>query len=228
MHHRGAVSALFLRVSDDRRGENARAIALTIKRAGDLFAASLALVFLMPLMIVIVAALCAARNGPIFFRHERVGRFGQRFACFKFTTMYPDGADRLAVYLASDRAAAAEWGRARKLARDPRISPIGRLLRRTSLDELPQLLNVLLGDMSLVGPRPVTQDELARYGTSVRGYLSVLPGVTGLWQVGGRNRLTYGQRVRLDADYARDWSLRSDMGILLRTPLAVLSQHGAQ
>ncbi|MGU3316927.1 sugar transferase [Sphingomonas sp. M6A6_1c] len=228
MHDRGAVTALFLRVSEDHRRDHARALALSLKRLGDIVGASLALALFLPIMIVIAIAVAATSHGPIVYRHERIGRSGKRFACLKFRTMHRDGADRLTLLLTCDRDAAAQWARARKLDRDPRIAPIGRLLRASSLDELPQLVNVLLGDMSLVGPRPVTADELTRYGTSVDDYLSVRPGVTGLWQVNGRNQLTYGHRVRLDADYARCWSLGTDLLILLRTPMAVLMQSGAR
>ena len=161
-----------------------------------------------------------------FFGHRRVGRDGRVFRCWKLRSMVPDAEARLARHLAENPAAAREWAAARKLSQDPRVTRVGRVLRRTSLDELPQVWNVLLGEMSLVGPRPVTTEELMRYGPARWAYLGVRPGITGLWQVRGRNRLSYAERVRLDAEYARDASLALDLGLLLRTVPAVLRLTG--
>lgn len=228
MSDRGAVTALFRSVADDRRSEMVEAVGLAAKRTGDIVAVFAVLVLLMPILLVVCAALYLTSSRPLFYGHERIGRNGRRFHCLKFRTMYPDGAERLATLLASDQAVAAEWSRTRKLRNDPRVAPGGRFLRFTSLDELPQLINVIQGSMSLVGPRPITEEELSRYGTSRRDYLAVTPGITGLWQVSGRNNLTYRERVRLDARYAREWSLVGDFIILLRTPLVVFLGRGAR
>jgi Undecaprenyl-phosphate galactose phosphotransferase WbaP len=228
MQDRGAVSALMVRIAADRRDAFTGAITQSVKRAGDVAVAAIILLALLPLLLCVALLIRNSGPGGIFYGHARVGRNGRSFRCLKFRTMYADADQRLAALLASDPASAAEWSRTRKLERDPRVSGIGGLLRKTSLDELPQLLNVLRGEMSLVGPRPITRDELCRYGTSARYYFSVTPGVTGLWQVSGRNNLSYAERVRLDASYARNWSLGSDLRILLRTPAAVLLRQGAR
>lgn len=228
MRDRSAVTALFASVAAERRDVVARAVAAAVKRAGDIAAACVALVFLAPLMMVIAVVVRLGNRAPVLYAHRRIGRNGRGFGCLKFRTMHPDGDRRLAARLASDPALAAEWSRTRKLARDPRVSTVGRLLRRTSLDELPQLFNVLRGDMSMVGPRPVTSEELPRYGSSARAYLAVRPGLTGLWQVSGRNDLSYGERVRLDARYVRERTLLGDLAILLRTPVVMLLRRGAR
>jgi undecaprenyl-phosphate galactose phosphotransferase len=197
-----------------------------IKRAFDLAAGSLLCLFLAPLFLLISAQV--ARSGrPIFYRHPRVGRGGRPFTCFKFRTMVAHAEPVLAEHFAAHPAARQEWQRGHKLKDDPRITPFGAWLRRTSLDELPQLLNVLRGEMSLVGPRPVIEQELARYGDNVVYYVESTPGVTGLWQISGRNDLDYRRRVHLDCWYVRNWSLWYDLVILLKTPRAVLRGHGA-
>lgn len=165
-------------------------------------------------------------GGPGFFGHWRVGRDGHAFRCWKLRSMVPDADTRLEAMLARDPALRAEWQAGFKLARDPRITPLGRLLRRTSLDELPQLWNVLRGEMSLVGPRPVTRAELAAYGGYAWAYLECRPGITGLWQVSGRNDTSYEERVLLDLGYTARAGLRTDLAILARTPLAVLGCTG--
>lgn len=196
------------------------------KRIIDFVLALLALVALAPLMLAI-AFVVSMDGGPVLFGHQRVGRSGKPFRCLKFRTMII-GADRcLNEYLHLHPAQAAEWQRDQKLDIDPRITGIGRMLRRSSLDELPQLINVLRGEMSLVGPRPVTETELQqRYGVHAVSYLSIRPGITGLWQVSGRNRLSYDQRVALDARYARNHSLPGDISILLRTVRVMLNGDG--
>ena len=177
-------------------------------------------------LILILAVLVRAGGPQAIFGHERIGRDGRRFRCLKFRTMVPDAEARLAELLARDPDARAQWDRARKLDRDPRITRLGGFLRRTSLDELPQLWNVLRGEMSLVGPRPVTADELGRYGDCLAAYLSLRPGLTGPWQVNGRNDITYAERVRMDHDYAQRLSLGADLAILARTVLVVLGATG--
>lgn len=175
-----------------------------------------------------IAFLIRRDGGPALFRHPRVGLGGVTFSCFKFRSMVIDADARLARLLASDPVAAAEWETRRKLPRDPRITRIGAFLRRTSLDELPQLLNVLRGEMSLVGPRPVVREELDQhYGPATEAYCRTRPGLTGLWQVSGRSDTTYAERVQLDTRYVNEWSLALDLWILLRTIPAVLQRRGA-
>jgi lipopolysaccharide/colanic/teichoic acid biosynthesis glycosyltransferase len=166
-------------------------------------------------------------GAPVLFGHYRVGCKGRLFRCLKFRTMYRESEQMLAELLARDPAARAQWERDQKLVDDPRVTPIGRFLRRTSLDELPQLINVLRGEMRLVGPRPVTVGELTRYGRVRWQYLSVTPGITGLWQVSGRNNTSYEERVALDARYVAQRSLALDLRILLRTVAVVLRRDGA-
>jgi lipopolysaccharide/colanic/teichoic acid biosynthesis glycosyltransferase len=197
------------------------------KRAMDIAIAGTALLVAAPFFLV-VALMVRADGGPAFFAHPRVGRLGRVFGCLKFRSMVVDSQARLDALLAADPAARAEWEATRKLKNDPRITRIGRFLRATSLDELPQLINVLKGEMSIVGPRPVTAAELERhYGAAAAHYLSVRPGITGLWQVSGRSETTYDQRVALDVAYVSQPSLATDLRILVKTPLAVLSRRGA-
>lgn len=195
------------------------------KRAFDIVAATALLVLLAPVMAVL-AGLVMLDGGRPIFAQRRIGHRGRPFRCLKFRTMVPDAEARLHAVLAADPVAADEWARDQKLAQDPRITRLGALLRRSSLDELPQLFNVLRGEMSLVGPRPVTEPELERYGLAARVYRSVRPGVTGPWQVSGRNATGYAERVALDVRYARDHGLFSDVAILLRTVGAVIALTG--
>ena len=197
------------------------------KRALDIIGAGVGLVLLAPFFLI-VALMVRADGGPAFFAHQRVGRGGKLFGCLKFRSMVIDSQARLEALLASDPAARAEWEATRKLKNDPRITPIGRFLRSTSLDELPQLINVLRGEMSLVGPRPVQEAEIDRYyGASAAHYMAVRPGITGLWQVSGRSETSYESRVALDVAYVSRPSLLADLSILLRTPVAVVSRRGA-
>ncbi len=197
------------------------------KRALDILGAGVGLVLLSPFFLI-VALMVRADGGPAFFAHQRVGRGGKLFGCLKFRSMVIDSQARLEALLANDPAARAEWEATRKLKNDPRITRIGRFLRSTSLDELPQLINVLLGEMSLVGPRPVQEAEIDRYyGASAAHYMAVRPGITGLWQVSGRSETSYESRVALDVSYVSRPSLLADISILLRTPVAVLSRRGA-
>ena len=197
------------------------------KRALDIIGAGVGLLLLAPFFLI-VALMLRADGGPAFFAHQRVGRGGKLFGCLKFRSMVIDSQARLETLLANDPAARAEWEATRKLKNDPRITPIGRFLRSTSLDELPQLINVLRGEMSLVGPRPVQEAEIDRYyGASAAHYMAVRPGITGLWQVSGRSETSYESRVALDVAYVSRPSLLADISILLRTPVAVLSRRGA-
>jgi Undecaprenyl-phosphate galactose phosphotransferase WbaP len=197
------------------------------KRALDIIGAGVGLLLLAPFFLI-VALMVRADGGPAFFAHQRVGRGGKLFGCLKFRSMVIDSQARLETLLANDPAARAEWEATRKLKNDPRITRIGRFLRSTSLDELPQLINVLRGEMSLVGPRPVQEAEIDRYyGASAAHYMAVRPGITGLWQVSGRSETSYESRVALDVAYVSRPSLLADISILLRTPVAVLSRRGA-
>ncbi len=181
---------------------------------------------LLPLFLVITI-LVRADGGPTLFRHRRIGVGGKCFMCLKFRSMKVNADEILTALLESDPAAAREWALNRKLTNDPRITPIGRFLRLTSLDELPQLWNVLRGEMSLVGPRPIVQSEAEFYGRWIGYYTHMKPGVTGLWQASGRSKTSYDQRVQLDVWYARNWSLWQDIAILLMTIPAVLLRKGA-
>ena len=195
------------------------------KRAKDI-ALTLAILPLVLPVLLVLALLVRRDGGPAFFAHVRVGRDGRLFRCYKLRSMVPDAAGVLARHLAADAGARAEWVTTHKLRHDPRVTPLGRFLRRSSLDELPQVWNVLAGVMSLVGPRPVTEAELARYGDRCGSYLAVRPGVTGLWQVSGRNQTSYARRVALDTDYVARMSLPVDMAILWRTLGEVLRRTG--
>ena len=224
----GEVSALYFLPVDMARSADIRPVNLVIKRLFDIIVSVSLLVILAPLMVLIGLAV-AADGGPIMFRHRRVGRQNRSFGCLKFRSMSVTAEQDLLAYLVANPDAAAEWSATRKLLRDPRITRLGAVLRATSLDELPQLFNVLRGEMSLIGPRPVVYQELEEYYCAMgrRAYAATPPGITGLWQVSGRSSTSYAERVRLDIAYVSGWSLRQDMLILLRTIPAVLRRRGA-
>ena len=182
-----------------------------------------------PVMLALAGLIRLTSKGAAFYGHERVGRGGRTIRCFKLRTMVADAESRLAQLLASDPALAEEFARTFKLRDDPRVTRIGRFLRKTSLDELPQLINVLKGEMSIVGPRPITEDEMRRYGQYMPIVLSARPGMTGLWQVSGRNDVSYSTRVALDVQYAFGQSFSGDLSIIARTIVRVLqpSRGGA-
>lgn len=203
-----------------------QALAWIAKACLDVTGAALLLLVLSPLMLAIAAAV-RRDGGKALYAHARVGSGGRRFPCLKFRSMVQDSDAVLAELLRTDPAAAAEWAATRKLRNDPRVTRIGRLLRTTSLDELPQLLNVLRLEMSLVGPRPIVEGEIAQYGEEIGYYYRARPGLTGLWQVSGRSDTSYEHRVQLDSWYVRNWSLAQDFAILLRTVPAVLERRGA-
>ncbi len=199
-----------------------------IKRSMDLLLSSILVLLLFPVFLLISLAVKLSSPGPVIFRQKRIGYRGKPFYVYKFRTMYVDAEERLRELLERDPRAREEWNRHYKLRNDPRITPIGKFLRKYSLDELPQLFNVLKGDMSLVGPRPVKKEELEDfYGEYARFYMMVLPGITGLWQVSGRSNLTYEDRVKLDTWYVLNWSLWLDITILIKTPIVVLKKEGA-
>lgn len=202
----------------------ADAVSLRLNQLG---AFALLLLF-SPLMLMVTWMIWRRDGLPVFFGHYRVGRDGKLFRCLKFRTMARDAERMLAELLRDDPAARAEWDKDQKLSQDPRITPVGHFLRRTSLDELPQLFNVLRGEMSLVGPRPITVAELKRYGGVRWHYLSVRPGMTGLWQVSGRNNTTYEERVALDRSYVEQRSMWLDLRILFRTVGVVVARDGAR
>jgi Undecaprenyl-phosphate galactose phosphotransferase WbaP len=202
-------------------------VTAVLKRTLDVLGAGAILLVLSPLFLVL-ASLTRRDGGPAFYAHTRIGQGGRGFGCLKFRSMVTDSQARLDALLAADPAARAEWEATRKLKNDPRVTAVGRFLRKTSLDELPQLINVLRGEMSLVGPRPVVAAELSTYyGAAAAHYMSVRPGITGLWQVSGRSDTSYAQRVALDVAYATKPSLWQDIKILLRTPMVVLARRGA-
>jgi len=196
------------------------------KRAFDCIGSLLLIIVLSPILIVI-AYLIHRDGGPSFYNQERVGYGGKTFKCLKFRSMVENSKQRLEEVLASCPEARAEWEKDFKLKNDPRITSIGSFLRKTSLDELPQLFNVLKGDMSLVGPRPIVEDELRRYGSLTGKYLSTRPGMTGLWQVSGRNDTTYRERVSLDCYYVDNWKLHTDLFLLVKTLTVVFHGRGA-
>jgi len=195
-------------------------------RAFDLALATACLMFLWPLMLATALFVRLSGPGPIIFRHVRVGRDGMPFVCFKFRTMNKQAEELLTELLGTCGTLRHEWQSNQKIRRDPRVTRIGHLLRRYSIDELPQLFNVLRGDMSMVGPRPIVEAEIDRYGANFADYCRVKPGITGLWQISGRNCLSYERRVELDSLYARGRSLRGDMGIVVRTVPVVLRGSG--
>jgi Undecaprenyl-phosphate galactose phosphotransferase WbaP len=197
------------------------------KRCMDLAASIVGGIILLPVLCYLAVAVQMSSRGPVFYGHTRIGRNGRRFKAWKFRTMFQDSHLVLEQYLEANPDAQEEWDRDHKLRFDPRITRIGRFLRKTSLDELPQLWNVIRGDMSLVGPRPIVDAEVAKYGAYYGFYTMVKPGITGLWQVSGRNNTTYDERVQLDAYYVRNWSPWMDMVLLLKTIRIVLFAKGA-
>jgi exopolysaccharide production protein ExoY len=204
-----------------------RPIGSNTKRAIDILLALFGFFLLLPLLIICFFAVVVTSPGPALYRHRRVGFNGRPFDCLKFRTMRTDAPQRLCQLLDSDPATAAEWVATCKLRHDPRVTPIGAILRKSSLDELPQLFNVLKGEMSIVGPRPVTESELVRYASAASAYMACRPGITGLWQISGRSTTTYSQRVAYDAFYASNWSLKLDAKILIVTLPAVWNTDNA-
>jgi exopolysaccharide production protein ExoY len=198
-----------------------------LKRSFDI---SFALVFLiasLPVLIILAIALQVDSQGRLFFVQQRVGHNGKLFNCFKFRTMHEDAETLLESLLANCSEARREWDLDHKLRNDPRVTWLGGIVRKLSLDELPQLLNILSGEMSVVGPRPIVQAEISKYGSYFVDYCAVKPGLTGLWQVSGRNDVTYDERVQLDSEYRRKASFMFDFGIVLRTVPAVLGAKGS-
>ncbi len=209
----------------EARHTTARPLKISAKRVFDIVLSITALVFAAPL-ILICALLVKRDGGTALFGQERIGRHGRPFTCWKLRTMCPDADQKLDSYLAENPAARKLWQSERKLKDDPRITPLGRLLRKSSLDELPQFWNVLRGDMSLVGPRPVVRDELKLHGSCRMLYMALRPGLTGKWQVSGRNAVSYAERVAIDARYALNHNLLEDTAILVRTVFVMVRMSG--
>jgi Undecaprenyl-phosphate galactose phosphotransferase WbaP len=202
-------------------------IQVALKRAMDIGLALLVLPVLLPVCGIVVLSILLTSPGPIFFSHRRICRNGGFFSMWKFRTMCTNSAEVLERYLATHPDARKEWLANHKLRQDPRVTRLGDFLRRYSLDELPQIWNVLTGKMSMVGPRPIVAAEVEKYGDRFCCYASVKPGVTGLWQVSGRSRLSYDERVALDCQYAQEWSIWMDIKILSRTFASVVNSDGA-
>lgn len=197
------------------------------KRSLDLAGSLILLIFFAPVMILVAICILIFDPGPVLFKQKRIGFDGRLFDCYKFRTMAADAEARLEALLANDPAARAEWEQDHKLRDDPRVSGFGRFLRKTSLDELPQLFSVLRGDMSLVGPRPIVENEALRYGRYFEHYCSVRPGLTGLWQVSGRNDVSYRRRVAYDVLYVRTARVTDNLRILALTVPTVLARRGS-
>jgi len=194
-----------------------------VRRFSEVLVASISLLFLAPLLITIFALIKMQDPGPALFGHWRVGRGGRRFRCWKFRTMVLDAEQRLQDHFEDNPRARLEWNVNQKLRIDPRVTRMGLFLHKSGLEELPQLLNVLSGEMSLVGPRPIVAAEIQTYGRAYADYMRVRPGLTGLWQVSEHNGTSYSRRVAIDTDYVRRWSFELDFAILLRTVEAVLT-----
>ncbi len=198
-----------------------------IKRCEDIFLIVLSAPVVLPLILLVAALVILSSRGPVFYSHRRIRKNGAFFSMWKFRTMCVNSTEVLEQYLTVHPEARMEWNKAHKLRHDPRVTPIGAFLRRYSIDELPQIWNVLMGQMSLVGPRPIVAAEVEKYGDSFSYYCRVKPGLTGLWQVSGRSKLTYDARVAIDCHYVNRWSLSGDLLILLKTFRSVVNQDGA-
>ncbi|NTF33755.1 sugar transferase [Rhizobium skierniewicense] len=197
------------------------------KRSFDVSSALLAILILSPIFLMIMALVKFSDRGPAFYGHRRVGHNGRSFHCLKFRTMVMNGDEVLRQYLAANPDAEEEWKTTRKLKNDPRVTAIGSVLRKLSLDELPQLINIIRGEMSVVGPRPVVDEELNYYENAASYYLSTRPGLTGLWQISGRNDVSYKERVDYDTQYVRNWSMMQDVFIIAKTIPAVCMSRGS-
>jgi len=188
-----------------------------LKKFLDFLFSLIFLIACIPIFILISLLIKLSSRGPIFFLQERIGRNNITFRCIKFRTMHPEAKDILENLLMKDSKVRIEFEKTHKIKNDPRITTIGKFLRKTSLDELPQFINVLKNEMSIVGPRPIVNKEKKKYGKNLKKVLSIKPGITGLWQVSGRNNLTYKKRVKLDLNYAKNYNFLMDLRILIRT-----------
>lgn len=206
---------------DDRKPSEA------LKRIMDLVIAIPAALFLLPFYALLAIIVYADDGGPVFFSQKRRGKDGKYFSCFKFRTMVVDAQSRLNTLLENNPELRDEWARTQKLKCDPRLTSIGGFLRKYSLDELPQMWNIIKGEMSIVGPRPIIDDEVVRYANDIAFYDAVRPGVLGLWQISGRNDTSYDQRVALDREYAEKRTVLGDLMIMIRSVPAILLKRGA-
>jgi exopolysaccharide production protein ExoY len=196
------------------------------KRWFDVVGAVAVIILLLPLLCLVVLAIKLWDRGPVFYRHQRIGLNGAAFDCLKFRSMVVNSDEVLLRHLAANCEAAREWQETRKLKHDPRITPLGSSMRKTSIDELPQLLNILKGEMSFVGPRPIVTAEVPKYGDCIGHYLRARPGLTGPWQISGRNDVDYATRVALDRQYIEEWSFWRDLAIVAKTARVVLTARG--
>lgn len=221
-----SITKLVVNAKEAAHSGGVRRAGVRRKRAVDVTLGIGLVVVFLPLLVLLAVAL-VVQGRPYLIRHQRVGLGGKGFPCLKFRTMVVDAQSVLERHLESDPEAAAEWAASRKLRNDPRVTQLGRILRKSSLDELPQLFNVISGHMSLVGPRPIVEAEKIHYGDQLPHYVSVKPGLTGPWQIGGRSDTSYATRVRLDSNYAQSYSLVNDVAIMVKTIPAVLLARGS-
>jgi exopolysaccharide production protein ExoY len=198
-----------------------------VKPLVDLIIVFMALPLVLPLSLIIAAMIRMTSKGAALYRHRRIGQFQQPLYVWKFRTMYEDSDQLLEQHLSTNSDARREWSDTHKLRNDPRVTPVGKFLRKTSLDEIPQLINVLAGEMSIVGPRPIVDKERAKYGMYLQVFSYAMPGITGLWQVSGRCDVTYEERVLLDVHYVNRWSLWMELKILLKTVFVMVHREGA-
>ena len=199
-----------------------------LKRTMDLVASLCAIVFLLPLFAIVAVGIKLTSKGPVLFKQKRLGKYGRHYSIYKFRTMHLDGDDKLQSLLASCPISRENWNKYQKLENDPRITRLGSFLRRSSIDELPQLINVVRGEMSLVGHRPILPEQKAMYGKdNILHYIRSRPGLTGLWQISGRNSLPFERRAELDVEYSKRWSFLLDLKILVKTIPALLFADGA-
>lgn len=224
-HSRHAETAAYSSARMDRMDRDPET---GCKRFLDIAVASVALVFLLPLLLAVGILIRLQDGGRALYVQKRYGRNGRTFSCYKLRSMVLDFDARLQELLQSNPEARREWEATQKLTNDPRITPLGQFIRKTSIDELPQLINILRGEMSIVGPRPIVENEINKYGEFYRDYCAVRPGLTGLWQVEGRSNTTYEERVQLDVKYSRTRNFKGDVVIMLRTVPAVLFSRGAR
>lgn len=212
----------------DRISSDIRVRHLPLKRFFDICFSLGALVVMSPLLLILAVLVKSTSRGPLIYRHKRLGRGGRHFFCYKFRTMHADADKRLTELLKNSPEAKEEWEKTYKLKNDPRITPFGNFLRRTSLDEFPQFLNVLKGDLSVVGPRPIVEEEASKfYGKNALEILSIRPGLTGLWQVSGRSNTSYNERISMDLTYLKTRSLGLDLKLIAQTIPAMISSKGA-
>ncbi len=217
--------------SIDSKNDNRTKIGLTVylgfKRIFDLLVSSLVFIICIPIFLIVGIFIKIDSRGPVFYKHKRIGKNGKTIYLYKFRSMYNDADVRLKELL-KDPKIKKEWEENYKLHNDPRITRVGKILRRTSIDELPQLLNILKGDMSLIGPRPLVDGEIEKYGKNKSKFLSVTPGLTGFWACSGRSNITYKERMELELYYVDHMSLFLDIKIIFKTIIAVLKGHGAK